>query len=140
MGSAHAPGAYTGRGNPGPRARWVLSGGSPSQCLQRLKKPPKGVIMAAPPLARCWTMMPCYFSTELPSHGAPCSCPFRLSFHSQELSSPWVCTPNPSFQHPAPLCNRRLMIQTGMHRAAVLIMPAVLTLPGLPQTVCCILL
>ena len=38
MGSTQVPGAYTGGGDPGRRGGWAHSGGSPSQCPQRLKK------------------------------------------------------------------------------------------------------
>ena len=34
-------------------------------------------------------------SANFPSCGAPYSCPFRLSLHSQQLSPPWVCLANP---------------------------------------------
>ena len=59
------------------------------------------------------------FSTDFPSCGAPYSHPFRLSFHSHRLSPPWVHALNPTFQHPAPFCNRWLIIQAGMCRAVV---------------------
>ena len=41
-------------------------------------------------------------STHFSSCGAPYCCPFRLSLHSQQLLPPWVCSPNPTFQHPTP--------------------------------------
>ena len=56
------------------------------------------------------------FSANFPSRGAPYSCPFRLSFYSQQVSPPWVHAPNPTFQHPAPLCNRRHTTQPGVRR------------------------
>ena len=34
----------------------------------------------------------------------PPSCPLRMSPHSQPQSSAWVCSPNPTFQHPALVC------------------------------------
>ena len=80
------------------------------------------------------------FSTDFPSCGAPYSCPFRLSFHSQKLSPPWVCSPNSTFRNPAPLHNKQLTTQAGMHRAVVQTMQAVLTLSCLPQTIHWILL
>ena len=52
----------------------------------------------------------------------------------------WICTPNPTFQHPASLLNKRLTTQAGMCWALAQTMRAVLTLSCLPQTVYCILL
>ena len=46
-------------------------------------------------------------STHIPSCGAPSSHPFRLSLHSQQLFPPWVCSPNPTFQRPAPIHTSR---------------------------------
>ena len=37
------------------------------------------------------------FSANFPSCGAPYFCPFRLSFHSQQLCPPCVHAPNPTF-------------------------------------------
>ena len=71
---------------------------------------------------------------------APPGKPPRLSFHSQQLSPPWVRAPNPTFQHPAALHNRQLTTQAGMHRAVAQNMCALLPLSCLPQTICCILL
>ena len=58
----------------------------------------------------------------------PYSCPFRLSFHSQQWFPPWIFTPNPIFQHPVPLCNRRHMIQARMSWAVAQTMHAALSL------------
>ena len=41
------------------------------------------------------------FSHKLSKLGSCCSCLFRLSVHSQQLSSPWVHCPNSTFQHPS---------------------------------------
>ena len=41
-------------------------------------------------------------SANFPSCRTPYSCPFRMSFHSQQLFPPWIFTPNPVLQHPAP--------------------------------------
>ena len=41
-----------------------------------------------------------------------------LSLHSQQLSPPWVHTPTPTFQHPAPFCIRRHITQDVVHRAS----------------------
>ena len=57
-------------------------------------------------------------STNLPGCGSPHSLPFRLSPHSQQLSPPWVHSPNSTFQHLAPLCTRRHLTQAGVHQAA----------------------
>ena len=70
---------------------------SPSACRgQRSRCVGKGVVMAALPLTHYSAMMPCFYG------GAPYSCPFRLSFHSQQLSPAWVHAPNPTFQQQAP--------------------------------------
>ena len=99
------------------------------------------------------TMMPCFY-------GVPgffqklywlwtYSCNFRLSFHSQQLSFPWICAANHTFQHPAFLHNRRHTTQAGVCRAVAQTVHSVyfvlfslynlLTLSCFPQTVCCIL-
>lgn len=75
---------------------------------------------------------------QIPSCGSPYSCLFRLSFHSQQLSPPWVHAPNPTFQHTGPLHNKRHTIQTAVHRTEAQTTGAVLTLSCLPQTICCI--
>ena len=79
------------------------------------------------------------FSSNFPTCGAPNSCPFRLSFHSQQLSPPWVHAPNPTFQHPAPLHNRRHTTQAGVCRVVTQTKCTFLTLSCLPQTIHCIL-
>ena len=38
----------------------------------------------------------------------PPSCLLRMSPHSQPQSSAWVCSPNPTFQHPALVCSGAL--------------------------------
>ena len=43
-----------------------------------------------------------WFFLHFPSCGAPYSHHFRLPCHSQQLPLPWVCSPNPTFQHPDP--------------------------------------
>lgn len=80
------------------------------------------------------------FSANLPSCGAHYSCPFRVSFHSQQLSLPLVHVPNYTSQHLAFLNNRGSVIQAGLCRAAAQTRPAVLSLPCCPQTIHCILL
>ena len=62
----------------------------------------------------------------------------EMLLHSQQLSPPWVCSPNPTFQHPALLCTRRHTAQAGVCRGAVQTMSTVLTLSCLPQTSCCV--
>ena len=79
------------------------------------------------------------FSANISSGGAPYSCPFRLSLHSQQLSRPWVCPPNPTSQHPAPLhTSRHTRRHTRVCRASAQTMCADFTLSCLPQTGCCI--
>ena len=80
------------------------------------------------------------FSASLSSCGAHYCCPFRLSFHSQQLSPPSVHVPNYTFQHAAFLDNRGSVIQAEWGRAVAQTRPAVLTLPCCPQTIHCILL
>ena len=79
-------------------------------------------------------------SENIPSCGTPYSYPFILSFHSQQLSPPWVLSSNTTFHHSAPVRTRRHRTQAGVHRAVAQTRCAVLTLYCLPQTVCCILL
>ena len=64
-------------------------------------------MMAVLPLACHSTMTPPSvvsraLSANFPSCRTPYSCPFRMSFHSQQLFPPWIFTPNPVLQHPAP--------------------------------------
>ena len=66
------------------------------------------------------------FSANFPSCGAPYSCPFRLSFHSQQLSAPWVHAPSPTFQHPAPPPQQETHDSGWVHRGAAQTMHAVL--------------
>ena len=78
--------------------------------------------MAALPLACHSTLTPSFYGVpgficKVSSCRTPYSCPSRLSFHSQQWFPPWIFTPNPIFQHPVPLCNRRHMIQARMSRA-----------------------
>ena len=79
-------------------------------------------------------------STSFPSCGAPYFCPFRQSLHSQHLSPLWVCSPNATCQHPAPLCTRRCPTQAGVSRAVAQTICVGLTLSRLPQTGRCTLL
>ena len=45
-------------------------------------------------------------STSIPfAELLPPSCPLRMSPHSQPQSSAWVCSPIPTFQHPALVCS-----------------------------------
>ena len=55
---------------------------------QRSRRVGKGVIMVVLPFPHHSTMTPCYGVSDFPGCGSPCSYPFRLSFHSQKLSSP----------------------------------------------------
>ena len=45
-------------------------------------------------------------STSIPfAELLPPACPLRMSPHSQPQSSAWVCSPIPTFQHPALVCS-----------------------------------
>ena len=55
-------------------------------------------------------------SENIPSCGTPYSYPFILSFHSQQLSPPWVLSSNTTFHHSAPVCTRRHRTQAGVCR------------------------
>ena len=78
------------------------------------------------------------FPASFPHCGATYSDPFTLSLHSQQLSPPWVCSPNPTFQHQTPLCTWRHTSQPEECRPTAQNMRANLTLSCLPQTGCCI--
>ena len=41
----------------------------------------------------------------------PPSCPLRMSPHSPPQSSAWVCSPSPTFQHPALVCSGGLPLR-----------------------------
>lgn len=91
--------------------------------------------------AYCSTITPSFygiltFPANLPSCGVPYSCPFRLSFHSQELSPPWVCAPKPLSSTLAPFHNKRSMTQVGVHCSVVQTMHIALTLSCILQTFC----
>lgn len=125
---------------PGPTsAEEVLAGGSD-------KSPQSGAIVEprkaeeargcgrGPPIAFHSAMVPgpgffCNFHTC----GAPCSCAFSLTFHSQQLVLPKAHAPKPSFQHPATPHDRRHATQPGVHRAAAQTRQAS---SCFPQTIC----
>ena len=56
---------------------------------------------------------------RLPPHAFPCvellphSHPLRMFPHSQLKSSAWVCSPDPTFQHPALVCSGRHPLRPG---------------------------
>ena len=79
-------------------------------------------------------------SRNIPSCGAPYSCPFRLFLHSQQTSPLWVLSPNPTFQQSAPLPTSRHMTQAGVHSVVVRTSRVGLTLCCLSLTGCCALL
>ena len=66
--------------------------------------------------------------------------PLGLSPCSQQQSSPWVCSPNPTFEHPAPVHINRYMSQAGTCRAMAWTICVCLILLRLPQTSCWALL
>ena len=101
--------------------------------------------MAALPL--CITQQWCFASmvvqvssTSMLSCGFSYSHPLRLSPCSQQQSSPQVCSPEPMFQHPAPVHTSRHTSQAGACRAVARTICVGLTLSCLPQTGCCTLL
>ena len=118
----------------------------PSACMGwRSQQVGKRIAMFAPSLVCHSTMMPCFygsraFSANFPGCGAPYSCPFRLSFHSQQLFPLWIHTPDHPLQHPVPLRSKRHMTQAAVRQAAARTMRTILTLSCLSQTVHCILL
>ena len=80
-------------------------------------------------------------SMSIPSCGAPFSCPLILSPQGQEQSSPWICSPNPTFQHPIPISTDKYIFQARSHRSVAWTICVCLTLSScLPQTSCCSLL
>ena len=70
----------------------------------------------------------------------PHSHPLSLSPHGQQQSPPRVCSLNPMFQPPAPMCTSRRLSQAGPRRAVARTTFIGLTLSCLPQTGCCSLL
>ena len=66
------------------------------------------------------------FSANFPGCGPPYFCHFILSFYSQQLSPPLFHTPNPTFQHSAPLPNRWHMTKPRAHRVSAKTLCAVL--------------
>ena len=101
--------------------------------------------MAAPPLAHHSTMAFHFYdspgflhkhsqlwSFSLPSSQALSSC--------QQESSPWVCSPNPMFQQPVPVCTSGHRSQTAVCRVMARTICVCLTLSCLPQTSCWALL
>ena len=124
MGSAQDPRVYAGGGGLGLRGGWACSGGSPSQCPQRLKPTGgEGVAMAAPPLVHHWTIMPCFYGGLGVFHKLSWLWSSLLlslqAVFSQPTAVPSVgpCS-KLHFLAPAPLHNRRHMTQTGVHSAA----------------------
>ena len=76
----------------------------------------------------------------VPGCGLPCSHPYTLFLHSQRQSSTRVCSPNPTFQPPAPIHTSRPTLQAGVHGAVAHTIRVGLTLSCLPPTSCCMLL
>ena len=69
----------------------------------------------------------------------PHSCPLMLSPHSQQQSPLWVCSPYPTFQHPAPVQISGHPSQAGACMTVAWIICVGLTLLHLLQTGCCTL-
>ena len=76
----------------------------------------------------------------VPGCGLPRSHPYRLFLHSQQQSSTRVCSPNPTFQPPAPIHTSRPTLQAGVRGAVAHTIRVGLTLSCLPPTSCCTLL
>ena len=133
------------QGDLGLRGGWACSDGCPSQCPQRQGAGGLGreLQWRSHPLhaTQQWHLVSIMLldsSENFPGCEAPYSCPFRLSLHSQQLSPPWIHSPNCTFQHPASLNPWRHTTQAGVCRAVAWAMHTVLTLSCLPQTSCCI--
>ena len=109
--------------------------GQPAQmgalsCAHRSRRLQVGPILCMP-LNNNASLLWCPRLPQIPSCWSPYSCLFGLSFHSQQLSPPWVHAPNPTFQHTGPLH----AIQTAAHRTEAQATGAVLALSCLPQTI-----
>ena len=79
-----------------------LVGTLPSACGGRGRYVRKEAAMTALPLLVtqqwCFASVAVWASsTSISGCGAPQSCPYRLSPHSQQQSPPQVCSPNPTF-------------------------------------------
>ena len=75
------------------------------------------------------------------SHLHSSSLPTSQAASSQPTAvSPWVCSPNPTFQPPAPMCTGGHMSQAVACRAVAQTICVGLSLSCLPQTGCCTLL
>lgn len=89
----------------------------------------KGLAMVALPFVRHSTMALAPMVTQASSPRLSSlwsSLLQEMLLHSQQLSLPWVCSPNPTFQHPALLCTRRHTTQAGVCRGAARTMSTVL--------------
>lgn len=89
----------------------------------------KGLAMVALPFVRHSTMALAPMVTQASSPRLSSlwsSLLQEMLLHSQQLSPPWVCSPNPTFQHPALLCTRRHTTQAGVCRGAARTMSTVL--------------
>ena len=96
--------------------------------------------MAAPPFACHSTVMPCPYDTlgffQKLSHLWSSLFLFLQAVFSKPTAVPsWVHSPNPTFEHLAPLYARRHTTQAGVHKAAAQTTYTYLTLSFLQQTV-----
>ena len=127
-----------GRGSNG-RGAQTASSQSPPSCPWRQGPPheERGCTMATPPFARGASLL---WQSGLPPQAflvVELLTPLRLSPLSQQQSPPQVCSPNPTFWHPAPVCTCRHPSQAGAHRGAVARTICIgLTVSCLPQTSC----
>ena len=94
-------------------------------------------------ISQQWCFVPSVIlvsSTRIPGCRVHHSHPLGLSPCSQQQSSPWVCSPNPTFMHPAPVHTNRYMSQAGTCRAVAWTICICLIQFCLPQTSCWVLL
>lgn len=103
----------------------------------------EGVAVVSLPLVSHSVVAPCIYSAldflwNFPGCEVPNLSPFWLSLCSQQCSSPCIQSPNPTFQHPAPVCSRRHTAQAGVYRAAAHTVCTVLPWFCPPQTGCCV--
>ena len=117
VGGSQNPGGYAGEGDLGLRSGWAFSDG----CLSQACEAWSWWLEVASSLVYHSKMMPRFYGVPGFLQKLCClwtySRYFRLSFHSQQLSFPWICAANPIFQHPALLHNRRHTTQAGVCRA-----------------------
>ena len=137
----HDPGGCVDWGGLGLRCGWACSDRGLSRCLWRQGAAGREGIAVVSLTLRPWHLASraSWASSEnFPGWGASSCRPVRLPLHSRQLSSRWVCSPNPTSQGSVPLCAKRHTTQPGACRTAALTPRVVLPLPCPPQTSCCV--